>query len=67
MIYEEKLKLLKIVDTEFLQRVERFRSTRNQLLHEKAFFDNGEIRVAEEEAELAIELVRYVSGFKPER
>lgn len=51
--YEEKLKLLGFEDEDVFQRVARFRKTRRELVHEKAYTDSGEIKTAQEEAENA--------------
>jgi len=44
--YEDKLQLLGCSDQELLERVSRFRKTRKSLVHEKAHFDDGEIKRA---------------------
>ena len=51
--YEEKLMLLGCTDEELLNSVSRFRKARKALVHEKAHFDDGEIRWAQTEAENA--------------
>jgi len=51
--YEEKLQLLGCSEQELLERVSRFRKTRKSLVHEKAHFDDGEIKRAQDEAENA--------------
>lgn len=51
--YEEKLQLLGCSEKELLERVSRFRKTRKSLVHEKAHFDDGEIKRAQDEAENA--------------
>lgn len=51
--YEEKLELLGCSEQELLERVARFRKTRKSLVHEKAHFDDGEIKRAQGEAENA--------------
>lgn len=51
--YEEKLTLLGCTDEELLNSVSRFRKARRALVHEKAHFDDGEIRWAQKEAENA--------------
>jgi hypothetical protein len=55
--YEGKLRLLGCRDKKLLDRVERFRKTRKYLVHEKAHFDDGEIKMAQDEAENAHELL----------
>jgi hypothetical protein len=52
-VYEEKLKLLGITDEALLGSVSRFRAIRKALVHEKAHFDDGEIKTAQSEAENA--------------
>lgn len=49
--YEAKLRLLDCRDEDLLRRIAQFRDTRNLLMHEKAHFDDGEIRKAQDEAE----------------
>jgi hypothetical protein len=55
--YEEKLQLLGCLDQQVINRVARFRKTRKALVHEKAHFNNGEIRRAQDEAENAFEIL----------
>ena len=55
--YEEKLTLLGCTDQELLNSVSRFRKARRSLVHEKAHFDDGEIRWVQKEAENAHELL----------
>lgn len=64
--YEEKLKLLGVLDPDVLDRCKRFREARNDLMHERAV-DLGELgtallRKAQTEAKFAIELVRVIGG-----
>lgn len=54
--YEEKLQLLGCMNEKLLHRVSRFRSIRKLLVHEKAHFDEGEIKKAQDEAENAHEI-----------
>ncbi len=58
--YEEKLKLLGVTDEELLDSVSRFRTTRKALVHEKAHFNDGEIKTAQSEAENAHQILRAV-------
>lgn len=51
--YEEKLKLLGITDEVLLHSVSEFRESRRTLVHEKAHFDDGQVRWAQKEAEKA--------------
>jgi len=59
--YRDKLVLLGVSDEELLDDVDSFKSTRKELVHEKAFFDSGEIKVAQTEAELAHKVMEGVS------
>lgn len=59
--YEEKLKLLGISDSSIIDRAERFRKSRKELVHEKAHFDNGEIKTAQSEAENARQLLLSIT------
>lgn len=51
--YEDKLELLGIADVDLLHCVSRFRKTRNEIVHEKAHFDSGEVKTAQKEAQIA--------------
>ncbi len=55
--YEEKLQLLGYMDEKILHRVSRFRDIRKSLVHEKAHFDEDEIKRAQDEAENAHEML----------
>ena len=59
--YRDKLILLGITDTQLLENVDSFKSTRKKLVHEKALFDIGEIKVAQKEAELAYKIMIEIS------
>ncbi|MBU2984914.1 hypothetical protein KO528_06115 [Saccharophagus degradans] len=59
--YKEKLKRLGITDSSVLDYAEKFQKTRNELIHEKAFMDKGEIKLAQAEAEIAYKIVDHVS------
>jgi hypothetical protein len=59
---EEKLKLLGISDGGLLEKVKRFRETRKELVHEKAHFDDGTIKTAQEEARLAHEIMVNINA-----
>ncbi|MDX2425671.1 MAG: hypothetical protein QNK15_05390 [Cycloclasticus sp.] len=59
--YREKLILLGVLDAELLNKVDSFKTTRKELVHEKAFFDRGEIKMAQKEAELAHQVMSSVS------
>jgi hypothetical protein len=58
--YEEKLTMLGCTDEKLLNSVYRFRKTRKALVHEKAHFDDGEIRWAQKEAENAHGLIAAI-------
>jgi hypothetical protein len=55
--YEDKLLLLQCCGPDVIQRAERLRNARRELVHEKALLDSGELRVAQEEADNAHELL----------
>ena len=61
--YEDKLRLLGVEDEDLLNDVEDFRRTRKDLVHEKAFLDDGEIKKAQAEAELAHRIRDRVCDF----
>lgn len=58
--YEEKLKMIGVSSTDLLNKVKRLRETRKELVHEKAFLDNGEIKKAQQEAVLANEVMNEI-------
>lgn len=60
--YKEKLKLMGISDSSTLDSIEKFQKTRNELIHEKAFMDKGEIKLAQNEAEVAYKIIDHVSN-----
>ena len=57
LTYVPKLRLLGITDQAALDRAERLRNARNELVHEKAFLNSKSIRVAQDEADNAYELL----------
>ncbi|MGU7773742.1 hypothetical protein ACV229_26610 [Burkholderia sp. MR1-5-21] len=61
-IYEDRLRKLGITDSDLLDRVTLFREARKDLVHEKALLSSNlgvePIRLAQEEADRAISLVR---------
>ena len=61
--YEEKLKLFGFVDEGLTEKVTKFRKSRKELVHEKAYTDSGEIKTAQEEAENARHLFLGISQF----
>jgi hypothetical protein len=58
--YKEKLTLLGCTDQELLNSVDSFRRARKSLVHEKAHFDDGEIKWAQKEAKNAHELLTVI-------
>lgn len=61
--YEQKLELLGCNDQSLLSAVENFRKTRNSLIHEKAYIDDGEIKWAQKEAQNAHEILKSLNEF----
>lgn len=61
--YAGKLRRLGCNDQAILDLCERFKTVRREILHEKAHLDSGTLRTAQEEAELAIDLVNKVFSF----
>lgn len=61
--YEEKLRLLGCTDEELISAVANFRKARNTLVHEKAHFDDKEVRFAQKEAEKAHAILAAISEF----
>lgn len=59
--YEQKLELLGIINPELLGKVKKFRETRKELVHEKAFLENSQIKTAQNEATLAKEIMHEIS------
>jgi hypothetical protein len=59
--YKEKLQIMGIEDSNILDSAETFQKSRNELIHEKAFMDKGDIKFAQKEAEDAHRIVHYVS------
>lgn len=60
--YREKLTLLGVSDAVLLNDVDNFKATRKKLVHEKAYSDSGEIKIAQTEAELAHKIMERISG-----
>ena len=58
--YEDKLTQLECSNSDILDKAKRLRNTRREIVHEKAHFDSGEIKIAQTEAQLAYELVTSV-------
>jgi hypothetical protein len=65
--YKERLKLFGCTDKELLKSASRFQKARKVLVHEKAHFDDGEIRWAQKEAENAHALLVSVQRLFLER
>lgn len=59
--YEEKLTILGYTDPEIIARGKQLRHSRKELVHEKAFLNSGQIRVAQEEADNAHALIVTLS------
>jgi|GEM_PF-2020663 len=55
--YEEKLRLLGCSEQGLLDVVKRFRKSRKELVHEKAYCDDGELKTAQDEANNAHDLM----------
>jgi len=62
--YREKLELIGINEPSILNKAKAFQKTRNDLIHEEAFLDKGVIKIAQDEAEQAHEIIEYVSRIK---
>lgn len=60
--YEEKLQLLGISDRAVLESAARFRKARKELVHEKAHFDSGELKTAQDEADNAYQLLLAIES-----
>ena len=64
--YEQKLKALGITDPAVLKECERFRKSRNDLVHEKAVepqdFDTSSVRFAQHEAASGLALVKSLAA-----
>jgi hypothetical protein len=59
--YSDKLVLMGITDSAILKSAEKFQKTRNELIHEKAFMDKGEIKLSQNEAKVAYKIIEHVS------
>jgi hypothetical protein len=60
--YKEKLQLLGFTCKKTLDSVSSFHKTRKSLVHEKACFDDGEIKMAQDEAENAHEILVAINN-----
>jgi len=66
--YEEKLQLLGCDDQSILDICKQFREARKEIVHEKAFINADSLRIAQKEADVAIELIdKIVAHFKLEK
>jgi hypothetical protein len=61
--YEQKLELLGCNDQNILNSVQKFKKVRKSLVHEKAYFDDGEIKWAQKEAKNAHEVLTSVYAY----
>ncbi|UTW54017.1 hypothetical protein [Kordiimonas sp. SCSIO 12610] len=62
-LLENKLEMIGITDSEAIEMTSQLRKVRNQIVHEKAYFDNGEIKIAEQEAKNAYLLRQKIKTF----
>jgi len=60
--WEEKLQILGVCDNEILGIVCKFRRSRKDLVHEKAFFTQDAVSIAQDEAELAHRVMGLVEA-----
>ena len=60
--YADKLRLLGCSDLDILEAAGQFQKCRKELVHEKAYFDCGEIKMAQDEADNAHKLLLSVSA-----
>jgi hypothetical protein len=61
--YEDKLQLLGCDDHQILDLCSQFREARKEVIHEKAFINSDNFRIAQKEADVAIELVNKIVTF----
>ncbi len=61
--YEDKLQLLGCDNQQIIELCIQFRETRNEVMHEKAFMNSDNFRIAQKEADIAIELVNKIVAF----
>jgi hypothetical protein len=59
--YRNKLELMGIKEPDFLAKTKKFQKTRNELIHEKAFMDKGDLKGSQNEAKTAHEIISHVS------
>ena len=66
-IYEDKLRLLGCDDQPILVLCKQFREARKEIVHEKAYINADSLRIAQKEADVAIDLIdKIVAYFKLE-
>lgn len=66
--YEDKLRLLGCDNQSILDLCKRLRKVRNEIVHEKAYINADSMRIAQEEANTAVELIdKIVTYFKLEK
>ncbi len=61
--YEDKIRFLGCSDQHILDEVKKFRALRNELVHEKAYCDDGQLKTAQDEADNAYNLLVSVDKF----
>ena len=61
--YEKKLQYLGVNDQSIISQVTDFREARNEMVHEKAYADTGDIKTAQGEAEKAYNLRRILEQY----
>lgn len=61
--YEDKLAILGCQDDKLFDACEYLRKVRNKIVHEKAYFDNKRIKIAQKEAEKAIQSLDSICQF----
>ncbi len=61
--YEDKLRLLGCDDKSIIDLCQHFRKARKEIVHEKAYIDVNSFRIAQKEAEAAVELVNKVTAY----
>ena len=65
--YADKIRLLGCLDKKLLDAAERFQKSRKELVHEKAHFDGGKGKAAQDEADNAHELLVTIDAlFTPQ-
>ena len=59
-IYEKKLKILGCDNQEIIKMCTNYRASRKEIVHEKAHLDDGSLKTAQREAELAMHMLHQV-------